>query len=143
MDTRIEQLDADSALRPTVIDVKGVWSKRSRKGLLGDLIDSRLHPSQQKDEKAKAFGLLDALTRAGGLALDDAALHVIVAATHQFDKSIMQTLVMDNVNPIERVERSTLILGSSVHRVPCSALINPEVRARVSTSSPALFTDST
>jgi len=139
MDARIEQLDADGALRPTMIDVKGAWRRKSRKGLLGALIDSRLQENEQKEEKIKALGLLDALTRAGGLVLDDAEMHVVVAATHQFDKSIMQTLVQDNVNPIERVERSTLILGSSVHRVPCSALLKPGEVSRVMSSSPMLF----
>lgn len=139
MDERIEALDVDGSLRPTIIDVKGAWTRKRRKGLLGGESRASVDQEAQKSEMVTAFGLLDALTRAGGLPLEDAALHVIVAATHQFDKSVMETLVMDNINPIERVERSTLILGSSVHRVPCKTLVNPAALTRVMATSPTLF----
>ena len=39
------------------------------------------------------FELLDALTRSGGLSIDHASLHVIVAARHSFDKTITDTIV--------------------------------------------------
>jgi L-aminopeptidase/D-esterase-like protein len=72
-------------------------------------------------------------------ALQDADLHIVVAATHQFDKNVMQTLVQENVNPLDRIEHSMLILGSSVHRVAVDKLLNPANVKRIATSAPALF----
>ena len=42
--------------------------------------------------------------------MDYADLHIVIAATHSFDKTLMDTAVQKNINPIERVERSTLIM---------------------------------
>ena len=142
MDGRIERLDRGGTLRPTVISVGAVWHKSSRPGLLGATRSSTLGEAQQRGEKERAFGLLDALTRGGGLALQETALHVVVAATHHFDKSVMQTVVQDNANPIESVERSALILASVVHRVPVRQLLGDTDWHRISASSPALLAES-
>jgi len=141
MDRHIERLDHDGVLRPTVINIGDRWRKKSRKGLVGKATDQPLNTTQQDYEKRRAFGLLDALTRGGGLTLREVSLHVIVAATHQFDKSIMQMVVQDNVNPIETVERSTLILASCVHRVPMKRLVGNTDWRRISKTSPALLVD--
>ena len=83
--------------------------------------------------------LLDALTRSGTLAVDEASLHVVLAATHSFDKTLMATVVQDNVDPIEKLERSALILGAAVHSLPVEALVTPESLPRIKTFSPALL----
>jgi len=143
MDHQFEQLDPEGVLRPTVISTASPWIKKSSKGLLGKLESKRVTSSLQKDEKASAFGLLDALTRGGGLSVDHAELHIMVAATHQFDKSLTEMVVKDNVNPIERVERSALILASTVHRLPCGQLVKTDEVKRISMSAPALFANET
>ena len=43
---------------------------------------------------------------------DHSCLHIVVAATHCFDKSLLDTVIQGNCNPIERVERSALIVAS-------------------------------
>ena len=45
----------------------------------------------------------------------------------------------ENVNPIEKVERSTLIMASTVHQQPTAAIINQSSFSRVSAASPQLF----
>merc|ERR1712083_199159 len=94
---------------------------------------------EQKKEKDAAFDLLDALTKSGALPLEHASLHVVVAATHCFDKTVTETVVQDNLDPISKVERSTLIMASTVHQKPAEALIKESQRQRVCASSPMLF----
>ena len=62
-----------------------------------------------------------------------------MAASHCFDKSVINTLVQDNCNPIERVERSTLILGSVIHKVPFEELVKPSELDRVKLYSSNLW----
>merc|ERR1719265_8344 len=139
MDQRFEELDEDGTLRPTVITTGDVWSKKAQKALLGKEEVSSLRADEQRTEKQKAFDLLDALTRSGALPVDHASLHVVLAATHCFDKTILETIIQDNVSPIEKVERSTLIMASTIHRAPAAALMQPAQLPRVQGSSPMLF----
>ena len=43
----------------------------------------------------------------------------MVAATHCFDRGLMDTLVKDNVDPITRAESSELIMAATLHGVCC------------------------
>jgi len=45
----------------------------------------------------------------------------------------------ENVNPIEKVERSTLIMASTVHQQPTVALIKESSALRLLQASPQLF----
>ena len=94
--------------------------------------------NSQDKEKTAAFDLLDALTRSGALLIEHAALHVVIAATHCFDDSLMDTIVQKNVNPIERVERTTLIMAATLHGVPAAELVQESQVERVLTYSPML-----
>ena len=64
----------------------------------------------------------------------------MVAATHCFSKGLVETVVRDNINPIEKLERSSLIIASTLHGAPASALLLPEHVERVAKhSAPALL----
>jgi len=139
LDRKFEALDTDGALRPTIIDIGKVWTKKSQKSLLSQPTSATLDVPEQETERNKAFDLLDALSRSGCLAFDHASLHVVMASTHCFDKTLLNTVVQDNVNPIEKVERSTLIVATTIHGKPSEELVRPEVLERVATYSPLLF----
>lgn len=141
IEQRFEAQDAEGAVRPTIIHVDSVWSKRSQANLLADPRTDSLAAEEQRLERQKCFDLLDALTRSGGLSIDHATLHVVIAATHTFDKTVMSTLVQKNENPIESVERSTLILASAIHKLEPAQMINPSELARVRQSAPQLFAE--
>jgi len=83
--------------------------------------------------------LLDALSKSGVLAIDSAELHVVVAATHCFADSLMDTIIKENINPIEKVERSTLIMAMAVHGTEAEELLKKEQVDRVKTYSAMLF----
>ena len=91
------------------------------------------------DSQAQAFDLLDALSRSGVLTIEAASLHVILAATHCFDETLMDTIVQQNVNPIERVERSLLIVAGVVHGKKATQMLQPSQVERIATFSPKLL----
>eukprot|EP01001_Neometanema_parovale_P000630 NODE_106_length_3330_cov_60.169941_g98_i0.p1 GENE.NODE_106_length_3330_cov_60.169941_g98_i0~~NODE_106_length_3330_cov_60.169941_g98_i0.p1 ORF type:complete len:701 (+),score=186.69 NODE_106_length_3330_cov_60.169941_g98_i0:1046-3148(+) len=139
MDKRFLALDSDHSLRPTIITPGDVWNKSAQDGLLSKPRDFCLSDSELEDEKNKAFDLLDALSRSGSLPIHEASFHVVIAATHNFDKNLMDTLIQKNVNPIEKVERSALIMAETVQAKPVVDLILPAQAERVRTYSPLLF----
>jgi len=141
MDESFEKLDTDSSLRPTILKVSEVWQRSTQNGLLSSPVTNHsFGVDQQRKERNRAFDLLDALTRSGALSVEtDASLHVVLCATHCFAKSVMDTLIQDNVNPIEKAERSSLIMASTIHLLPAVAMINPERVNDVAKWSPGLF----
>lgn len=139
LDANFEKLDVDSALRPTIIKVGETWVKKAQAALLGAPTTSQMRGEEIREAKSEAFELLDALTRAGAFPVAAASLHVIVAATHTFDKSLINTVVQDNVNPICKVERSSLIMAATVHGCETATLLSAGHRARVEAQSPMLF----
>lgn len=139
LDSKFAELDTDSALRPTIIKMGPTWSRKSQAGLLSKPTTSSLQETEQKEEKNQAFDLLDALTRSGVLAVVEASLHVVLAATHCFDKTVVNAVVQDNINPVEKVERSVLIVSSAISGLPAQQLINQDQLERVQLYSPMLL----
>jgi len=133
LEKRFEAVDKEGAVRPTIINPGSTWTKRAQKALLAEPSTTSLGVDEQKSEKSRAFDLLDALSRSGGLSVDHASLHVVVAATHCFDRSLMDTIVKDNMNPIEKVERSTMVMASAIHGQPAEELVSAEHRGRLAT----------
>lgn len=142
LDKKFLELDEDCALRPTIIQVGESWDQRAFTGLLASASEMTLGADEQETEKKKAFDLLDALSRSGSLPIEAASLHVIVASTHCFDKTLINTIVQANVNPIEKVERSTLIIASTIHNQPVTEIIADAQLPRVTEYSPMLFLSS-
>lgn len=112
----------EDAVRPTTITTGDVWSKISYNSLLSDETGQLLDSSQLSLERNRAFDLLDSLTNSGAITLNHASLHVILASTYCFDQSVMKTIVQDNINPIERLEKASMIMASVVHGQPEAAL---------------------
>eukprot|EP01063_Lacrimia_lanifica_P010589 TRINITY_DN17327_c0_g2_i1.p1 TRINITY_DN17327_c0_g2~~TRINITY_DN17327_c0_g2_i1.p1 ORF type:complete len:869 (+),score=301.22 TRINITY_DN17327_c0_g2_i1:62-2608(+) len=129
----------DGCVQPAVLHCGSLWQKAYQKQLLQAPGRAFLGEAEQAKEKQRAWDLLSSLTRCGALPLVDASLHIIVSATHAFDRTLMATVIEENVNPIERVERSLLSAAAAVHGVPAAELIHPAHVDRVRDASPALF----
>jgi hypothetical protein len=138
LDKKFEQLDEDGALRPTIINPGEVWSRTSQKGLLAAPASATLYAKEQKEEKNKAFDLLDALSKSGALPVEHASLHVVIAATHCFDATLLDTVIQGNVNPIEKVERSLMIMATTIHQRPAVDLLMEDQRERFLRFSPQM-----
>ena len=64
----------------------------------------------------------------------------LIAATHTFDQALLDTVIVKNVNPIEKLERSSLLLATTIHEAPAERLLRDEQQQRVFTySAPALM----
>eukprot|EP01062_Namystynia_karyoxenos_P072273 TRINITY_DN682_c0_g1_i6.p1 TRINITY_DN682_c0_g1~~TRINITY_DN682_c0_g1_i6.p1 ORF type:complete len:982 (+),score=408.29 TRINITY_DN682_c0_g1_i6:116-2947(+) len=139
LDQRFDKLDEDAAVRPTIIKIGDGWKKKSQAGLISDMKETTLGQAQQRTERDRAFDLLDALSRSGSLPVESASLHVVLAATHCFDETLLNTVIRKNVNPIEKAERSCLIMTSTINDKPAAELIEEQHVARVQEHSRLLF----
>jgi hypothetical protein len=140
IDAKFDKLDEDGAVRPTKLLLGEVWRKWFQKALLAKPTETSLGKDQLRTEKNKAFDLLDALSKSGALPLGNCQLHVLIVVTHCFDRTLMETVTRDNVNPIEKVERTQLIIASAVHaQDDVTPLIRDNQLARVKEFNGNLF----
>ena len=138
LDGRYSVFDEDHAVRAALIKLGSEWTLTS-KNLLRKEDSKTLGTKQQAVQKNKAFDLLDALSRSGSLQMEHVDLHLVVASSHSFHQSMMDTIVREDINPIHRVEKSLLIIASTIHKQPISDLIHPELLERISRTHPNLF----
>jgi hypothetical protein len=140
MDAAFAALDSDGALRPMVIKPSGAWTRTAPSSIMDKSPAAQtLGSDAQAAEKRRAFDLLDALTRAGALPLRAAELHVLLGAQHCFEDSVLDSLAKRNVDPIQRVERSMLIVAATLHGVRAAELLRPDAARRIAAHSPALL----
>ena len=125
LDAAFDRLDGDACLRPTTIKASTPWRVSSQKGLLSATKQTTYDADRLATEKRKAFDLLDSLTRSGALPLLSTQLHVVVAATHAFDHDVAETVIRDNVNPILKAERSSLLVASTLFGAAPRTLVEP------------------
>jgi hypothetical protein len=143
LDQRFDELDEDDALRPTILEIGKTWTLSRRRSLVSKPVETELREAQQREERDRAFDLLDALSRSGSLPLHHASLHVLLASTHGFDRTLVETIIQRSDNPIEKVERSALIVASTIHQQPAEALIRSAARARLEASATLPLSPST
>ncbi|GAX14051.1 hypothetical protein FisN_5Lh025 [Fistulifera solaris] len=140
LDQKLEVLDKDNALHSTVIKAGDLWTRKRQQNLLVSPETYSLTSSDLDSEKTKAFDLLDAISRSGTLPIDCSELHVVIAVSHCFENTVMGTVVQDNINPILKVEKSSMLLASTVHaELPNKVLANEKEIARLKGAFPELM----
>jgi hypothetical protein len=112
------------AIRPIVIKPGEEWKRRRSENLLSPPVEQNLGKSELTEEKNKAFDLLDALSRSGTLPFEDASLHILIGSAHCFPMTLMNTIIQENINPIEAVEKTSLLLASVIHQKPINQMRN-------------------
>ncbi|KAJ3185635.1 hypothetical protein HDU87_000259 [Geranomyces variabilis] len=95
--------DAASAVRPTIISLGDTWTRTRASSVLAQRVTEDLTAATRREEKNAAFDLLDALSRSGAEPLRFVHLHVVCAATHAFDETLLDTVLKKNENPLASV----------------------------------------
>jgi hypothetical protein len=108
--------------RPVVLKLAPTWSRTRREGLLASPTTASLDTDDQRTLRGEAFDLLDALTRSGALVYEDVDVHVVVEVSSSFTRSVVATVIEENVNVLDRVEQLGLTVVSALHGVPLQAL---------------------
>ena len=144
LDSKFEMFGPDErnegTLRSTIIETGENWTKKFKQNLLSKVKKIILTDDKKKEEHNKAFDLLDALSKSGVLPMSHSEMHIVIASTHCFDKSVVNTVVQDNVNPIEKIERSNLLVASVIHDVGVTQLLSEAGEVgRVLSHSPMLI----
>jgi hypothetical protein len=140
LDQTFERYDEDNVLRPAILQIGNTWSKVTAKDLLSKPVTLFLNEQQQSRERQAAFGLLDALTKSGGLSIAKASFHVIIATIQRFDQSLLHTIIRKNINPIASAERSYLMIGSVLQEMGIQGMVQDEQKDRVRAEHRLLLT---
>ena len=93
-----------------------------------------------RNEKNKAFDLLDAITKSGALPLKCAEFHLLIATAHSFPQSIMCALARDNIDIVTSMNRTVMIAAATVLGVPVSELLTERARAEMQSELADLLT---
>ena len=140
LDEAVEKSGADASLRSTVLKTSDNWVRNRQENILAKSKTWNLNSSDIRAEKNKAFDLLDALSRSGSLPIKHSDLHVMVAVTHCFEKDVIDTVIQDNIDPIEKIEMSTILFVSTIYGTPWRELIkDSEELKRLEGSVPLLL----
>lgn len=139
LDGKFDALDPDGAVRPTIINFDGDWWFKSFESILSPPKVESVGSSDQGKKKNKAFDLLDSITRSGALPYVGGQLHVVTALTHCFEDSLINTLWLESVNPIERVEATGLIAASVIHQASPLDLVVDSAQERIKKYSRGVF----
>ena len=110
----------------TEITRKGCDGKILSKEQTKKLSSSDITPLHQQ-----AMSLLDGLTKGGAVPLQAVDLHVISSTAHYFDKTLLNIVIQDNTNPVEKVELSTLLVASSIRGKPIPEIVNQNQVPRI------------
>jgi len=109
-------------LRPIVIHVGEKWRKRTKIPQQQQHQEQELNGVEQRLEKQKCFDLLRALTKSGALTITDCSLHVVIASSICFEKTLIDSLIVDNLEPISLIDSAHLLFAKTIHNKSPSEL---------------------
>lgn len=131
LDSTFEQHDKDGAIR--AITIKSIKPrKRSRQR------NVVIKAETVEFARLRLQGRADALSRSGSLPIAGSELHVVVAVTYYFENDVMDTVIQDFINLVEKPEK--LMVASAIHQQSAlNLLCGRRHRERLSRSFPLLL----
>ncbi|KAJ3144865.1 hypothetical protein HDU86_001338 [Geranomyces michiganensis] len=96
------------AVRPAVLCIQDPWTRVRAKSILRPPTTTTL---DIWTERNAAFHLLDALSRSGELTLENVHLHVVCAATQAFDRTLVDTIIRGNIDPLRMIRETNLVIA--------------------------------
>ena len=99
-----EAFSHQATVRPVILDVGSVTMN-----------NVALQNDQLKIECNKALDILDWLSKSGALVLDQCSIHVFVGVNHDFQKSLMDSIVQENRNPIAEMHETLVKTAQLCH----------------------------
>ncbi|KAI8896915.1 hypothetical protein BC833DRAFT_595635 [Globomyces pollinis-pini] len=124
IDQEFEKYQKEGSIQSMIFETKSPWKKSSYKGLISKKETKLLHNEEQLSCKTKALDLIDALTKSGGLSIQDCSVHIFLGCVHKFDQTLMQTLVEKNCNPIDLITETVKTMAGVIHNVPLTVFDN-------------------
>jgi hypothetical protein len=103
-----------ASIRPTLVRVGDDWTRSQASLLSQETVSQPFTASDQKRARDDAFHVLDTLSRSGLLTLTDAEMHVVLAATHNFERSLIDTVVQQNIDPIGKLVDSMRLVSDTL-----------------------------
>eukprot|EP00980_Cylindrotheca_fusiformis_P017289 scaffold5347_cov130-Cylindrotheca_fusiformis.AAC.11 len=131
LDAKFEMYDKDGALKSTLIKAGRSWTRSRQENLLVESRKTVLDSNMVSSERNKAMDLLIAISRSGSLQIESSSLHVVIAVSHCFEKHIMETIIEDNINPIEKMKRSMIMIGAVIHNIAESDFVADKKKHRL------------
>lgn len=114
----------DESVSPCIINVSERWTLASYESIISNVRkETCLYSNQFRLLFQNCKDLLDALSKSGSLSLCHCTMHVITVLNHSFPETLMNTLVEENVNPIEILQRSDEQIASVIFRKPVEELL--------------------
>lgn len=124
LQNKFDKYGTSDSIRPGIVRAGEIWKRQRQENFFSSLKESNLVSNNLKTEKQRAFDLLDALTRSGGLSVDHSSIHVFIATAHCFEENLLSTVIERNINPIVELEKSTLLMASVIHEKEIKELIS-------------------
>jgi hypothetical protein len=141
IDSLFETHDRDNNVRPTVIKSGPEWELTSYDKVTREEKVTKIRESKDKTcRKQQVMDLLDALSRSGELGIQECSVHVVYAVTNAFNESCFDTIAKKSVNPIERMERASLVVSHAIHDTPSTDMLEPKFTSEIKMHSQSLFT---
>ena len=137
-DDCLEIYSETNFLVPTILKPGCGWTKQYSPSILSKPITAVLTSDDVSQESRKTFRFLEFLSLRGSLILEEASLHLVVASTHCFDQSLLN-VIKNNVNPVDGIIASELIVASVIHRKPAGEIIEPVHLDKAKYLCPQLF----
>jgi hypothetical protein len=126
------QYDPSGSVRPTIINIGKIWKKETRQSILAPFVTKFLANDEQLKAKNEAFQLLDCLTKSGSICVTHCQFHILISSTHCYNDTLLNSVIQHNSNPIEEIERSSLIIASIIHQERSWNMINESEKERFS-----------